>query len=64
MTREITIYLAGDLSGESGKEPGMLFGGVSGAAITARYNHIAGKIARNKRLRGQIIKLRKRLFNI
>jgi len=62
--RELAIYLSRELSGAPCKDLGRFFGGVSGAAITMRYNQVAKETARNKRLRGKANKIKKQIFNI
>jgi hypothetical protein len=49
--RSLAIYLARDLSGITCIELGDYFGGVSGAAITVRYDKIAEEMAGDKRLK-------------
>ncbi|MCC7238419.1 MAG: hypothetical protein IT421_02795 [Candidatus Brocadia sp.] len=58
------MYLARDLSGVSGKELGIFFGGISGAAITMKYNQVNAELMRNKKLRDQVTNLRKHFLNI
>ncbi|MBC2694983.1 MAG: hypothetical protein HF982_06875 [Desulfobacteraceae bacterium] len=60
----LAIYLARDLSGTTCSKLGDLFGGISGVAITAGYNKIAGEIAENKRLKRKVAKIRARIVNI
>ena len=62
--REVAIYLARDLSGLSGKDLGLYFGGVSGSLITIMYNRIAEETARNRRLKTRIEKVKKQILNI
>ena len=47
----------------SGIGLGNYFGGITGAGITVRYNHIAERIQRNRRLKGRIDKIKKRIIN-
>jgi hypothetical protein len=42
--RDVAIYLAGELSGESGVNLGKYFGNLCGAAVTGRYKHISVQI--------------------
>jgi len=44
----MTVYLAREVSGMSGKDLGGHFGSVSGALITMMYNRIAEETAQNK----------------
>jgi len=63
-SREIAIYLARDLSGATCSELGDFFGGVSGAAITVRYNKVAEEMAGDKRLKRKVDKIKNRILNI
>ena len=56
LARDIAIYLAREITDTSGVDLGNFFGGISGAGITVRYNHIAKQIDRNRRLREKLIK--------
>ena len=60
--RGMAIFLARDFSGISGKELGRHFG-VSGAAITMRYNHISKEIATDQKLRKLAEKIKKHILN-
>ena len=62
LLRDMAIYLARDLTGESGVELGRYFGNICGAGITLRYNHIAKEIQRNRKLKGKINRLKKRII--
>jgi len=53
-----------DLSGEICGKLGDFFGGVSGAAITMRYNKIAEEVAGDKRLKRKVDKIKNRILNI
>jgi len=61
VARDIAIYLARELTDESGVALGKFFGNITGAGITVRYNHLAGQIAKNRRLRGTVDRIRKRV---
>ncbi|MBW2651064.1 MAG: transposase [Deltaproteobacteria bacterium] len=61
--RDIAIYLARDISGVACGGLGDYFGGVSGAAITVRYNKIAGKMAEDESLKRKIARIRGRIVN-
>ena len=61
--RDVAIYLARKLTGVSGVDLGKYFGNISGAGITVRYNHMAGKIAKNRRLKGRVKHIRKQIIN-
>jgi len=60
--RAMAIYLARDLSGLYGKELGSFFG-VSGAAITMRYNQFSRELNKNKKLQKRVKKIKKKLLN-
>ena len=62
--RSLAIYLARDLSGATCIELGDFFGGVSGAAITVRYNKIAEEMAGDKRLKRKVSKIKTRIISI
>ena len=47
IARDMAIYLARDLTGESGVTLGRIFGNISGAGITLRYNHLSKEIEGN-----------------
>ncbi|MDY6950969.1 MAG: hypothetical protein SWE60_05615, partial [Thermodesulfobacteriota bacterium] len=61
--RDVAIYLARDLTGVSGTRLGAHFGNISGAGITVRYTHVAKAISRNRRLKGRINRIKKRITN-
>ncbi len=61
--RDMAIYLAYHLTGESGKRLGECFGGISGAAITLRHNHILTTMERNRKLKACAETLKKRILN-
>ncbi|MBW1859102.1 MAG: transposase [Deltaproteobacteria bacterium] len=60
--RDAAIYLARDLTGLSGVKLGDYFGNISGAGVTVRYGHVAKAISRNRRLRGKINRIKKRII--
>jgi chromosomal replication initiation ATPase DnaA len=62
--REVAMHLARDLSGLSGKDLGLYFGGVSGAPVTIMYSRIAQEATQNRRFRKRLEKTRKRILNI
>lgn len=62
--RDITIYLARDMSGVKCSDLGDYFGGISGAAITARYNKIADAIMNNASLKRKIDSIRRQIADI
>ena len=62
--RGIAVYLARDLSGALCGKLGDFFGGVSGAAITVRYNKVAEEVAGDKRLKRKVDKIKNRIFKM
>jgi len=42
----------------------MYFGNVSGATITMAYNRVEKEITQNKRVKGKLNKIKKRILNI
>jgi hypothetical protein len=61
--RDVAIYLAREMSGESGVDLGKYFGNICGAAITVRYKHISDQISRNCRLKGRVNRVMNRIIN-
>ena len=59
LARDIAIYLAREITDTSGVDLGSFFGGISGAGITVRYNHIAKQLERNRRLKERINQIKK-----
>jgi putative transposase len=62
--RDMAIYLSKDKCGITCKELGEYYGNVSGATITMAYNRIEKEINRNKRFKGRLNKIKKRILNI
>jgi len=63
LARDIAIYLAREITDTSGVDLGSYFGGISGAGITTRYNHIAKQLQRNRRLKGRTNRIKSRIIN-
>ena len=63
LVRDVAIYLSREMTGESGVSLGRYFGGISGSGVTLRYNHIANKIQRDRRLRERVNSVKKRIIN-
>ena len=59
--REVSIYIARDMTGITCKDLGEYFGGVSGALITMMHNRIADELKKNKRLKGRINNIRNKI---
>lgn len=64
LARDVAICLSKDHCGIPFKDLGEYFGNVTGASITMTYNRIAKEIERNKRLKGRVKRLKKRIFKI
>ena len=62
IAREITIYLARDICGETGKNLGAYFGGVSGMAITLSYNSIFNKLSKDNKLKRKVDKIKGKIL--
>jgi REP element-mobilizing transposase RayT len=63
VARDSAIYIARDLTGKSNVYLGEFFGGVSGAAITMRYNHMAQLLQKNSRIKSKVNRIKKRIMN-
>ena len=63
MARDAAIYLARELSGESGVDIVKYFGNICGAALTVRYKHISEQISRKRRLKGRVNRVKNRIVN-
>ncbi len=61
--RDLAIYLARDLSGLNVKKLGLYFGGISGSAVTMRYNRVAEEMREDEETRGSIMEIRTRLLS-
>ncbi|MDY6986865.1 MAG: transposase [Thermodesulfobacteriota bacterium] len=61
--RDVAIYLARDLTGVSGVSLGDYFGHISGAGVTVRYTHVAKALSGNRRLKGRVNRIKKRITN-
>lgn len=63
MPRDVAIFLARELSGETGKRIGEYFGHISGAAVTTRCNYLSKRIMENKKIRMQIDRIHNKIIN-
>jgi len=61
MARDISIYLARDYCGMTCCDLGNQFGGVSGAAITARYKKIASTVENNDSIKRKVDNIKMRI---
>ncbi len=59
--RDIAMYLCRELSGQSCRELGRRFGGISGAAITMRHQGLERQMRDNRSLRQTVARLRERI---
>lgn len=62
LARDAAIYLCRELTGETGVELGRYFGGISGAGITVRHNHVRTQIQNDRMLRRKIEKIQEKLI--
>jgi hypothetical protein len=63
MAREVALYLARNLTGQTGERLAKCFRHNSGSSITRRCNYIASLIDRNKRIRRRVNRLKQRIEN-
>ena len=56
--------MARDLSGFSGRDLGLYFGGINGALITVMHKRIAQEAAQNYRFKKKLEKTKEQLLNI
>jgi len=56
--------MAGALSGLSGRNLGLYFGGVSGALIAVMHKRIAPEAAQNHRFKKKLEKIKEQILNI
>jgi putative transposase len=62
--RDLAIYLCREMTGETGVALGRHFGGISGSGIVFKYNQIANQVESDRKLRGRINRIRKKILNI
>jgi len=58
MARDVAIYLARELTKESGKNLGEYFGSISGTVVTVRCNHVEREFKRSRQLKSHLNRLR------
>jgi hypothetical protein len=63
LARDVSIYLAKEMTAESGKSLGAYFGNITNAAITNRANHFTKKCEKDGRLKRKVKKLKKVIMN-
>ena len=63
VARDIAMYIARDISGESVKNLGEYFGGISGSAVTQRYKSIFSKISSDKKLKKKTNKIKDQILD-
>jgi len=61
--RDIAIYLARELSGQSSQELGKHFGDISGAAISARFKHVERVMTKERKLKRKIASIRSTIID-
>jgi len=59
--RDMAIYLSREITGETCKNLGEYFDGISGAGITVRYNHMLKEFKRDRRLKSRADRVRKQI---
>jgi putative transposase len=62
--RDVAIYLARDLTNESGVALGEVFGGISGAGIAVRYRYVAQRIEWDQQLKMLITQIKQKTVNV
>ena len=63
LARDISIYLARELTSESGISLGEYFGNISNAAITNRVKYLSRKCEKDMRFRRRVKKLKEQIMN-
>ncbi|MGD9250707.1 MAG: helix-turn-helix domain-containing protein [Desulfobacterales bacterium] len=63
IARDIASYLSRDLTGKSNVFLGEFFGGISGAGITMRCNHVTQKLKASRRFRANVNRIKKQIIN-
>jgi putative transposase len=61
--RDVAIYLCREMSGLPCRELGRRFGGISGAAITLRHNHLGRRLAKDRALARAVTQTRAKVAN-
>ena len=62
VARDLAMYIARDISGESVKNLGEYFGGISRSAVTQRYKSIFSKISSDKKLKKKTNKIKEQIL--
>ena len=63
LPRDMAIYLARDLTGETTVMPGKKFGNILGAAISQRYIAFEEQMNKTKRINRQMVRIRKKILD-
>lgn len=63
IARDVAIYLSRQMTGGSGVALGRRFGGICGAGITVRCNHLRNKLEKDRKLKRQVSKIKGRIIN-
>lgn len=61
---EIWLLSQQGMTGESAVALGRDFSGISGAGMVVRYNHIANRGETDRKLKGRVNRIRKKIINI
>jgi REP element-mobilizing transposase RayT len=63
LVRDVAIYLSREMTGETGEALGRFFGGISAAGVAVRHKHMVNVMDTNRKLKGRINKIRKKIID-
>lgn len=63
IARDVAIFLSRQMTGDSGVAFGQRFGGICGAGITVRCNHLRDQLEKDRKLKRQVSKIKGRIIN-
>lgn len=61
--RDVAIYLAREITGESGKKLGEYFGGISGSGVTMQYKRFSQKLKKEQNIALRVKKIKNVIVN-
>ena len=61
--RDVAIYLAREMTGESGKKLGERFGGISGSGVTMQHKRFSNTLKRERNIAIRVQKIQERIVN-
>ena len=61
--RDVAMYLARELTGESGKKLGKRLGSISGSGVTMQYKRFSNRLKRQKGIAIRVKKIKDRIVN-